>query len=41
MKPYCDLNKEELTVLEEKLNEQYEEAKAKGLKLDMSRGKHL
>ncbi|MCI8416910.1 MAG: aminotransferase [Lachnospiraceae bacterium] len=39
MKPYQQLNKEELTVLYGELTEKYEEAKAKGLKLDMSRGK--
>lgn len=33
------LNKEELLALKEQLNAEYEEAKAKGLKLDMSRGK--
>ncbi len=39
MKAYKELGKEELLVLKEDLNKQYEEAKAKGLKLDMSRGK--
>ena len=39
MKAYKELDKEELLALQENLNVQYEEAKAKGLKLDMSRGK--
>ncbi len=39
MKAYCEMSKEELAVLEKELKAQYEEAKAKGLKLDMSRGK--
>lgn len=39
MKAYKELDKEELLALREDLNGQYEEAKAKGLKLDMSRGK--
>ena len=39
MKPYCEWSKEELLALKEKLTKQYEDAKAKGLKLDMSRGK--
>lgn len=39
MKPYCELEKEELLALKERLLLQYEEAKGKGLKLDMSRGK--
>ncbi len=39
MKAYKELDKEELLALREDLNRQYEEAKAKGLKLDMSRGK--
>lgn len=39
MKAYKELNKEELLALKEELSGQYEEAKAKGLKLDMSRGK--
>ena len=39
MKPYCELSKEELLVLKDKFSLQYQEAKDKGLKLDMSRGK--
>ncbi|MDE7319197.1 MAG: aminotransferase class I/II-fold pyridoxal phosphate-dependent enzyme [Lachnospiraceae bacterium] len=39
MRPYCELEKEELLALKERLSLQYEEAKGKGLKLDMSRGK--
>ncbi len=39
MKAYKELGEEELLALKEELNKQYEEAKAKGLKLDMSRGK--
>ena len=39
MKAYKDLSKEELLTLQEQLNKEYEEAKTKGLKLDMSRGK--
>lgn len=39
MRPYCELEKEELLALKERLLLQYEEAKGKGLKLDMSRGK--
>lgn len=39
MKAYVEMSKEELLVLREDLNKEYEEAKAKGLKLDMSRGK--
>lgn len=39
MKAYKELNKGELLVLRDELNGKYEEAKAKGLKLDMSRGK--
>ena len=39
MKAYRDLNREELLALKEQLHAEYEEAKAKGLKLDMSRGK--
>ena len=39
MKIYQELGKEELLALKEKLNAEYEEAKKKGLSLDMSRGK--
>lgn len=39
MKAYKELSENELLALKEELNKQYEEAKAKGLKLDMSRGK--
>lgn len=39
MKKYQELTREELLVLKEQLTAEYEEAKAKGLKLDMSRGK--
>ena len=36
---YNDMSKEELLALKESLNKEYAEAKAKGLSLDMSRGK--
>jgi len=39
MTPYCELGKEELLVLKQELEKQYEDARGKGLKLDMSRGK--
>lgn len=39
MKAYKELSKEELTALKAELEEQFEEVKKKGLKLDMSRGK--
>lgn len=39
MKAYQELSKEELLALREQLAAEYEEAKGKGLKLDMSRGK--
>ena len=39
MRAYQDLSKEELLALRETLMAEYEEAKGKGLKLDMSRGK--
>ncbi len=39
MKPYAEMSREELEVLHEKLSAEYEKIKAKGLKLDMSRGK--
>lgn len=39
MKPYNKMTKEELTALKKELEKQFEEVKAKGLKMDMSRGK--
>ena len=39
MKKYQELTREELYALKEQLTAEYEEAKSKGLKLDMSRGK--
>ncbi|MCH5271254.1 MAG: aminotransferase class I/II-fold pyridoxal phosphate-dependent enzyme [Lachnospiraceae bacterium] len=39
MKSYKEMNKEELTTLKAELEHAYEDAKARGLKLDMSRGK--
>lgn len=39
MKPYKEMSREELSSLKEELQGKFEEAKAKGLKLDMSRGK--
>ena len=39
MKAYQELNKEELLALQAELSAAYEDAKGKGLKLDMSRGK--
>ncbi|MCI9489328.1 MAG: aminotransferase class I/II-fold pyridoxal phosphate-dependent enzyme [Dorea sp.] len=39
MKPYSQLTKEELAALKKELEKQFKEVKAKGLKLDMSRGK--
>jgi len=39
MRAYKDLSKEELLCLKAELEKSYEEAKEKGLKLDMSRGK--
>ncbi|MCR5754266.1 MAG: aminotransferase, partial [Acetatifactor sp.] len=39
MKAYQELSKEELLSLKEQLEAAYEDAKGKGLKLDMSRGK--
>lgn len=39
MKAYKELSKDELLTLKEELSKEYEKAKAKGLKLDMSRGK--
>lgn len=39
MKSYTEMNTEELTALKKQLDKEYDELKAKGLKLDMSRGK--
>lgn len=39
IKAYGELSKEELLALKERLNAEYEQVKAKGLRLDMSRGK--
>lgn len=39
MKPFKDFTKEELLALKETLTEEYKDAQAKGLTLDMSRGK--
>ena len=39
MKAYRELRKEELLTLKEELSREYEDIKAKGLSLDMSRGK--
>ena len=39
MKTYQELSREELLTLKSQLEKEFEEAKAKGLKLDMSRGK--
>jgi DNA-binding transcriptional MocR family regulator len=39
MKAYSDMSKEELRALREQLEEQFKEEKAKGLSLNMSRGK--
>ena len=39
MKAYQELSREELLALQEQLTKEYENAKGKGLKLDMSRGK--
>lgn len=39
MKAYKELSREELLTLKEELEKQFEDAKGKGLKLDMSRGK--
>ena len=39
MTAYKDLSKDELKALKKELTKKFEEVKAKGLKLDMSRGK--
>ena len=39
MKTYQELSKEELLSLKAQLEKDFEDAKGKGLKLDMSRGK--
>lgn len=39
MKPYGEMSREELLSLKAELEKQFEDAKGKGLKLDMSRGK--
>ena len=39
MKAYREMNREELLSLKEELDKQFADAKGKGLKLDMSRGK--
>lgn len=39
MKAYQEMSREELQALRDRLEKEFEEAKAKGLKLDMSRGK--
>lgn len=39
MKAYSEMSRDELLTLKEELDRQYKEAKEKGLKLDMSRGK--
>ena len=39
MKKYQELTREELLSLREQLSREYEDAKGKGLKLNMSRGK--
>jgi DNA-binding transcriptional MocR family regulator len=39
MKAYCQLSKQELTDLEKKLDQQFLDAKGKGLNLNMARGK--
>lgn len=39
MKAYHEMSREELQALKDQLEKEFEEAKAKGLKLDMSRGK--
>ena len=39
MTPYRELSKEQLQAMKAELEQQFEEVKAKGLNLDMSRGK--
>ena len=39
MTPYKELSKEQLQAMKADLEKQFEEVKAKGLNLDMSRGK--
>lgn len=39
MKPYKEMSREELLTVKAELDKQFEDAKGKGLKLDMSRGK--
>lgn len=39
MKPYKEMSRDELVSLKKELEKKFEEAKSKGLKLDMSRGK--
>lgn len=39
MKPYNEMSREELEAQRAELTKQFEQAKEKGLKLDMSRGK--
>ena len=39
MKKYSDMSKEELLTLKAQLDKEYADIKAKGLALDMSRGK--
>ena len=39
MKTYQEMTREELLTLQQQLTAEYNDAKAKGLKLDMSRGK--
>lgn len=39
MKPYCEMTRAELETLKKELDAQFDQVKAKGLKLDMSRGK--
>lgn len=41
MRAYQELSKEELLALKAELEKKYEDAKGKGLKLDMSRGSPL